>query len=245
MQHLSQFVNKMVFFMRKIAWWSIPNNWGNDPKESAKLLLPPNCSAYIIVLYALYCEISHLSWSIYRQNDIIIQFIVRPWAPSQYPKRRLIVRSREVSKPRDWYFKLSCRFEIWQVHRQQCCRCASQISERSNNSKYNSRCFETSRDLMLRRLFGFWDGALGQWPRSLIFDKTAVCINSSIIETTNQGNPGVPLINWTERAYFCDYFFKINVQWFSNTLVISEFNTEVILYRECIFIGIKHIHIHA
>ena len=30
------------------------------------------------------------------------------WAPSQYPKRRLIVRSREVSKPRDWYLKLSC-----------------------------------------------------------------------------------------------------------------------------------------
>ena len=40
-------------------------------------------------------------------------------APSQYPKRRLFVRSREVSKPRDWYFKLSYRVEIWQTHRQQ------------------------------------------------------------------------------------------------------------------------------
>ena len=29
-------------------------------------------------------------------------------APSQYPKRRLSVGSRKVSKPRDWYFKLSC-----------------------------------------------------------------------------------------------------------------------------------------
>ena len=31
---------------------------------------------------------------------------------SQYPERRLFVRSRKVSKPRDWYFKLSYRFEI-------------------------------------------------------------------------------------------------------------------------------------
>ena len=47
------------------------------------------------------------------------------WAPSQYPKRRLFVRSRKVSKPRDWYFKLSYRFEIWQAHRQHCCRSAA------------------------------------------------------------------------------------------------------------------------
>ena len=81
-------------------------------------------------------------------------------APSQYPKRRLIVRSREVSKPRDWYFKLSYRFEIWQAHRQHCCRSACQISERSDISKYKSRSFETLRDLTERRLFGYWDGAL-------------------------------------------------------------------------------------
>ena len=81
-------------------------------------------------------------------------------APSQYPKRRLFVRSREVSKPRDWYFKLSHRFEIWQAHRQQCCRSACQISERSDNSKYKSRGCETLRDLTKIRLFGYWDGAL-------------------------------------------------------------------------------------
>ena len=88
------------------------------------------------------------------------------WAPSQYPKRRLIVRSREVSKPRDWYFKLSYRFVIWQAHRQQCCRSACQISERSDNSKYKSRCFETLRDLTIRRLIWYWDGAL--IPRNVI-----------------------------------------------------------------------------
>ena len=82
------------------------------------------------------------------------------WAPSQYPRRRLFVRSREVTKPRDWYFKLSYRFEIWQAHRQQCCRSACQISERSDNSKYKSRGFETLRDLTKRRLFRYWDGAL-------------------------------------------------------------------------------------
>ena len=82
------------------------------------------------------------------------------WAPSQYPKKRLFVRSRKVSKPRDWYFKLSYRFEIWQAHRQHCCRSACQISERSENSEYKSRGFETWRDLTKRRLFRYWDGAL-------------------------------------------------------------------------------------
>ena len=90
------------------------------------------------------------------------------WAPSQYAKRRLFVRSREVSKPRDWYFKLSYRFEIWQAHRQQCCRSACQISERLDNSKYKSRGFETSRDLTKRHLFGYWDGALVVLQRDLL-----------------------------------------------------------------------------
>ena len=70
-----------------------------------------------------------------------------------------IVRSRKVSKPRDWYFRLSYRFEIWQAHRQRCYRSACQIADRSDNSKYKSRGFETLRDLTERRLFGYWDGA--------------------------------------------------------------------------------------
>ena len=68
---------------------------------------------------------------------------LRPLGPVSISEKRLIVRSREVSKPRDWYFKSSYRFEIWQAHRQQCCRSACQISERSDNSKYG---FETSRE---------------------------------------------------------------------------------------------------
>ena len=76
------------------------------------------------------------------------------WAPSQYPKRRLSVRSRKVSKRRDLYLELSDRSEIWQALRQQCCRCACQISQRYDKLKYQSRGFETSRDLTKRRLFG-------------------------------------------------------------------------------------------
>ena len=87
-------------------------------------------------------------------------------APFQYPKRRLFVRSGEVSKPRDLYFKSSYRFEIWQAHRQQCCRSACRISERSDNSKYKSRSFETLRDLTERRLIRYWDGAQESVPTS-------------------------------------------------------------------------------
>ena len=43
------------------------------------------------------------------------------WAPFQYPIRRLAVRSRKVSKPRDLYLELSDRSEIWQAPRQQGC----------------------------------------------------------------------------------------------------------------------------
>ena len=82
-----------------------------------------------------------------------------PRATSQYPKRRLSVRSRKISKPRDLYLELSDRSEIWQALRQQCCRCACQISKRYDNLKYQSRGFETLRDLTERRLFGYWDGA--------------------------------------------------------------------------------------
>ena len=98
-------------------------------------------------------------WERCRVGFVRLVYCLHTRAPSQYPKRRLFVRSREISKPRDWYFKLSHRFEIWQAHRQQCCRSACQISERSDNSKYKSHGFETSRDLTERRLFGYWDGA--------------------------------------------------------------------------------------
>ena len=100
------------------------------------------------------------------------RFIV-VWAPSQYPKRRICVRSRKVSKPRDLHLELSDRSEIWQALRQHCCRCACQISKQYDNLKYQSRGFETLRDLTKRRLFGYWDGALAarhSWPVKMYSD---------------------------------------------------------------------------
>ena len=90
----------------------------------------------------------------------IFPSITATWAPSQYPKIRLIVRSRKVSKPRDLYLELSDRSGIWQALRQQCCRCACQIAKRYDNLKYQFRGFETLRDLTKKRLFGYWDEAL-------------------------------------------------------------------------------------
>ena len=82
----------------------------------------------------------------------------RHWAPL-YPIRRLIIRFREVSNPWDLYLKLSDRSEIWQARRHHCCRGASQISKRCDDSNGQSRRFETSRDLTIRRLIGYWNGA--------------------------------------------------------------------------------------
>ena len=91
-------------------------------------------------------------------QKVYFSWRTRSRAPFQCPKRRHFVRSRKVSKPRDWYFKFSYRFEFWQAHRQHCYRSACQISERSDNSKYKSRGFETLRDLTKRCLFGYIDG---------------------------------------------------------------------------------------
>ena len=84
--------------------------------------------------------------------------------PFQYPIRRLIVRSREVSKPREWYLALSDRSEIWWAPRQPCCRRACQISKRYDNLNYLSRGFATSRDFTIRHLIVYWKCALGLIP---------------------------------------------------------------------------------
>ena len=77
----------------------------------------------------------------------------------QYSIRRIIVSSRKDLKAWDRVLKCSYRFEILQAHGQQCYRGACQISERSDDSKHKSRGFETSRDLSIRRLIGYWNRA--------------------------------------------------------------------------------------
>ena len=72
---------------------------------------------------------------------------------------RLIVRSRDVLKLRDWLLKLLQGSEIWQAPRQQCCRGACQISKLSHNSKYKSRDFDTLRYLTVGCAIVFWKRA--------------------------------------------------------------------------------------
>ena len=96
---------------------------------------------------------------------------------------------------RDLYLDLYDRSEIKQAHQQHCCREAYQTSKRCDKSNYQSRGFETSRDLMIRRLhwkqkvvklttlwwqccqfddhlfsvLGYWNGALqAAWCRHVI-----------------------------------------------------------------------------
>ena len=66
----------------------------------------------------------------------------------QYPIRRL-VRSRKVSNPRDLYWELCDRSEIWQAPRQQCCQHASEISKRWDKSNYQSRGEILQYDVLL------------------------------------------------------------------------------------------------
>ena len=86
----------------------------------------------------------------------------RPWAPIQYPIRCLIVRSHKVSKPWDSYLEYNC-IEIWQAPQQQCCWSARQISKWCDNLNYQSCGFEASHDLMIGRLFGYWNRAHDSW----------------------------------------------------------------------------------
>ena len=95
-------------------------------------------------------------------------------APFQHPTRRLIVRSNELSKPRDWEFKLLHRLEIWQAHRLERCRGASQFSERSDYSKYKSHGFETWWDLRVRLLIEYWYRTKGKGRRKYYTNATNI-----------------------------------------------------------------------
>ena len=71
----------------------------------------------------------------------------------------------------DWYLELSNRFEIWQASRQHCYQCDCNISKRcEDQNNYQSRGFETSRYLAIRRLIGYWNGtqvARQQWANKM------------------------------------------------------------------------------
>ena len=89
-------------------------------------------------------------------------------SPFQYPIRGFIVRSRKVSKPRDLHLELHDRSAIWQAPRQQCCRCACQISKPFDKFNYQYHGFYTSRDLTIWRLIGYWNGDQVSLRKNLI-----------------------------------------------------------------------------
>ena len=84
-------------------------------------------------------------------------------APFEYRKACLIVRSREVSQPRELYLELSDRSEIWDSSRQLCCWCVHQIPKRYDHLNYQSRGLETSRYLTKIRLIGYWNETQLGW----------------------------------------------------------------------------------
>ena len=98
---------------------------------------------------------------LYRSYTYICMIYTK--SPFQYHRRRLIVRSRKVSKPQDVYLELYDRYEIWQAPRQQCCRRSCQISKRCNDLNYQSCGFEILLYLTIRRLIRYWNGAQYVW----------------------------------------------------------------------------------
>ena len=134
--------------------------------------------------------------------------IPESWALLQYPTRRPIVRSCKVSKARDLYLELYNRSdEIWQAPQQQCCWSACQISKRYDNSNYQSSGFEASRDPTIRRLIGYWNGALFS---DLSLDSHWYCDNDKRRKCTCH-KPRKPLwstalsgVQWSSAGYSKD-----------------------------------------
>ena len=124
-------------------------------------------------------------------------------APSQYPKRRLSARSRKVSKPRNLYLELSERSEILAgTSAAVLPMCLSNLKKRYDNLKYQSRGFETSRDLTKRRLLGYWDGAQD------------ICRHKSNINWVKS------TAKWTEIAHISQTIIAA-MYWFSLVSAIS------------------------
>ena len=84
--------------------------------------------------------------------DILRFSETSPRATFHKAMRRLIVRSREDLKPRDWVLTWSYSCEIWDAHRKQCCWGITPISERLNQPLIHiSRIRDCARILVPNR----------------------------------------------------------------------------------------------
>ena len=112
------------------------------------------------------------------------------WVPFQYPIRRLIERSREVSNGRHFYLELSDHDKIWQAPPLHCCRCACQISKRCDNLNCPSRAFaRTSTPTVLymqdKPVIVFY-GKIFQFPISLLGNDRKIPRKKGYIIYTNR-----------------------------------------------------------
>ena len=98
------------------------------------------------------CDVTVMVASFYRQGLQGHHVAVCRWNLQSPWNHSGTVRSRQVSKSRDSGLDFSNRPKIWQAFRQRCCRDARQISVRYDHHNVQSRGFETSRDLVVRRL---------------------------------------------------------------------------------------------
>ena len=82
--------------------------------------------------------------------------LILAWAPFQYPIRHLIKTSRKVSKPRDFVFRIvrsldgplsSSAVDV------------PVVSQRCTNLSFKPSGFDASRNVRMRRLLGYWNGA--------------------------------------------------------------------------------------
>ena len=89
-------------------------------------------------------------------NVAMISRRSRPSISIHLADRYLTARSHEASKPQNWMLKLTYHSEIWQASWQYCCSGNCQISEWLKKFKPESRGFQTSWDLAVRRPSTKW-----------------------------------------------------------------------------------------
>ena len=102
-------------FPRRIQHISISDNINND-NATATLHMFLHWSYSCCVTF-ISKNIKQTAWNHKMSQHVIFILQLVDLYP-EYPMKRFIMRSHEVSKPRDWSFKLVYHFEIWQASRQ-------------------------------------------------------------------------------------------------------------------------------
>ena len=126
-----------------------------------------SASVWWVVYDNSYQDTCHISdwYSLLPRIGILVPYLyikslnlIRDQAPvsiSDKTSNRKILQSLEAAR-----FVFRIVQSLWNLTGTSAAACACQISKRWDDLNYQSRGFETSRDLAIRRLFGYWNGAL-------------------------------------------------------------------------------------